>query len=314
MTGVTERVEAGGLWARGNRTVGGLLMGVDPVNEGAVTSVPNQVDEGAWLPAVVGPDDPLPVVVGRGLLRALRAKVGDEISYIGQGADGSMAAELFKIEGVATMEGVGLPVAYVRLVDARELLVLGDRVHRVLAAVEDLDAVEAVAAELEVAQGDRALAWSAILPNLARSIEADRSGSWVFLAIILMVVLLGVTNTMLMSVFERTREFGVLMALGTRPGRIVRTTMAEGFILAVSAAAVGAAVGALVNAWIGFPGIPLGDYAMQFGGVRLDHMPAVNSMAGLVVVPVTVALFGTCAAVMPAIRAGRLQPTEALRD
>ncbi len=314
VTAVTARVESGGLFALGKRTTGGMAIGVNPATEGAVTTVPAQVTKGRWLGQTRQPDANAEVVVGDGLATALHAKIGDELSFIGQGADGSIAAELFTVVGVTSVGGVGMPLGYMHIEDARELLVLGGRSHRLLAAVADLDEVDDIAASVVVEAPDRVMPWSIVLPNLARSIEADRSGSWVFLGIILLVVLFGVSNTMMMAVFERTREFGVLLALGTRPSRIIVTTVLEGLLLATAAAAAGGAIGAAVNAFIGAAGIPLGDYAVEFGGVNLTHMPARNTALSIVVVPSIVAICGALAGLQPALRAGRLQPNDALRD
>ncbi|MCA9558077.1 MAG: ABC transporter permease, partial [Myxococcales bacterium] len=127
------------------------------------------------------------------------------------------------------------------------------------------------------------------------------------------VVLLGVANTMLMSVFERQHEFGVLMAVGTRPRQIVLVTLAEAFWLSLGAVAVGGALGHLGNALVGREGIPLGDAAMEYGGVVIDRMIAVNTAWGTLGVPAVVLVCGVLASAVPAWRASRLNPTEALR-
>ncbi len=308
---VSPRVEAGGLFAKDARTIGGLLVGVDPVTEGSVTSVPRSLGEGAWLPTARGVDDPIPAVFDAGLLHQLRAAVGDEVSFVGQAADGSLAAELFTVCGVTKLKDGAM--AYVRLADARDLLVLPGRVHRLVARVDSLRHVDEVVLGARPAEGDVVQGWDALLPGLARSIEADRASGWIFLAIVLMVVLLGVANTLLMAVFERTHEFGVLMALGTRPRQIVLLTLAEAGWLAVLAATVGGIAGTAATAWVGVEGIPLGDMTIEYGGVTIDRMIAVNSMLGSVGVPAVVAMCALLAAAVPAWRAARLHPTEALR-
>jgi putative ABC transport system permease protein len=310
---VTPRVEAGGLFALGNRTVGGMLVGVDAAGEGAVTSVPSNLGKGDWLPAEVGPDDPLPVVVDAGLLQQLRGGLGAEISYVSQAADGSMAAELFVVVGVTKLTGLGAATAYVRIEDARTTLALGDRTHRLVGRVDSLRHVDDVVDEVAAPPGDVVVGWETLVPNLARSIESDKAGGWIYLGIVMVVVLLGVANTMLMSVFERKHEFGVLMALGTRPRQIVLVTLAEAFWLSLGAVAVGGALGHLGNLLVGREGIPLGDAAMEYGGVVIDRMIAVNTAWGTVGVPAVVLVCGVLASALPAWRASRLNPTEALR-
>jgi putative ABC transport system permease protein len=315
VSGATLRVVGGGLFAKANRTTAAALFGVDPAQEGRVTTIPKTVSRGAWLPAQVGPDDPLPIVVSAALLRQLKADLGDEISFLSQAADGSMAAELYVIGGIVGEEdgpGATAPLAYIRLSDAQELFALGTRVHQVVAVLDDISQAGAVAADLSLAPGDVGLSWDALLPSLAQSIESDQAGGRIFLVIILFVVLLGVTNTMLMAVFERTREFGVLMALGTTPRQIIGMTLAEAFWLSAFAAGLGGLVGVIINLIIGEAGIPLGSYSVDFGGVFIDRMPAVNN-ATVLMVPLIVMVCGVLAAVFPAWRASRLDPTQALR-
>ena len=155
--------------------------------------------------------------------------------------------------------------------------------------------------------------WAQLLPSLARSIDADRKSSRVFLAIVLAVVLLGVANTMLMAVFERTRELGVLAALGTTPRQLVALILAEAFWLSLFSVALGVLLGAGLNAWIGATGIPLGSYAVEFGGVMLDRMPATNTFESTITLPAWIVVAGIASAVLPALRAARMKPTEALR-
>lgn len=308
---VAPRVEAGGLFSAGNRTVGGLLVGVDPDAEARVTSLPRSVGRGAWLPTSTAPDGPLPIVLGDQLARQLRVEVGDEVSFVSQAADGSLAAELFTVAGVADVPG--LPVAVVRIADARTLLVLGERVHRLVGVARDLARVPAIVAGVATAEGAALVGWDALLPGLAKSIETDRAGGYVFLFIVLAVVLLGVANTMAMSVFERTRELGVMLALGTTPGQLVALILAEAFWLSLGAVSGGVAVGTALNAVVGDRGIPLGSRSVEFGGVVIDRMFAENTLLGNVLFPAVIVLAGVLAAVVPALRAARLQPVAALR-
>ena len=312
---VAVRVVAGGMFSAGTRTVGGALLGVEPEREGGVSSIPASVKTGAWLPAVIGDDDPLPVVLSGTLAKQLRAQPGAEVAFISQGADGSLAAELFEVTGLAGEDqGVtGVAVAFVRLQDAQALLVLPGRVHQVVAQARAMPSVGRIVSEVQVAGPDVLRGWESLVPTLARSIEKDRAGGYIFLLIILAVALLGVANTMLMSVLERTREFGVLMALGTTPRQIVGLTLAEGFWLSFLAVALGTGIGALANYWVGQVGIPLGDAAMEFGGVTIDRMIATNTLKSTVLMPALVLVSGVTAALLPALRAARLQPTAALR-
>ena len=134
--GISYRVEAPGLISRENLTMGGLLIGIEPHKE--VTSFVKTLSEGQWWHQQRDPDDPLPLVMGSGMAARLKAKLGDEITYIGQAADGSVAAELFEITGIIDT-GIDLfdrQLGLIPLETAQELLVMEGRVHRIVGLFE----------------------------------------------------------------------------------------------------------------------------------------------------------------------------------
>ena len=214
---VTTRVDSAGLLAAGNRTAGAILTGVEPVGESRTTTLPNAITEGSWLPPAEptsGDGDEsdyddeadlpvLPIVLGEGLAKRLKVKVGDEISFMGQAADGSIAAELFTVTGLldSGLDELDASLALIRISDAQELFELGTRVHRVVVLLKDLETLEQSAAALRADTTNQVLSWKEMLPELASSIEADRAGGHIFIIVIVLVVLLGVSNSMAMSVF-----------------------------------------------------------------------------------------------------------------
>jgi ABC-type lipoprotein release transport system permease subunit len=310
---VTTRVETEGLLSADVRTTGAQVLGVEPDAEAQVTRLAHMVKRGAWLALPEG-QDALPIVLGVGLARRLRVGVGDEVSFVGQAADGSMAAELFVVSGLleSGLSELDGGLAVTRLQDAQAMLALEGRVHRILGAV-DLGDVAEVVAHGVVGEGNVLLGWQGLIPGLEESIASDRAGYQVFLFIVLIVVVLGVTNTMLMSVLERTREIGVMLALGTTPGRIVGLTLGEGFWIALLGTGAGAAVGTLLNWVFSLEGIPLGTEGLEWGGANLDRMYPTNDALSSVLYPLLILVMAVLAAVLPALRAARLSPVEALR-
>lgn len=309
----TRRVEAAGLVSADLRTTGAMVLGVDPADEPRVTTLDRMVTEGAWLDKSEA--GTAPIILGVGLARRLRVGVGDEVSFYGQAADGGSAQALFTVAGLlrtGTDDADG-GLALVRLADAQEMLALEGRVHRILGAVP-LKRVDAVRTSGGVAgEGNTLHGWQDLIPGLEGSIEADRAGYQVFMGIVLIVVLLGVTNTMMMAVLERTREYGMMMALGTTPGRIMALTLAEGFWVSALGTVSGALLGAGLNWWTGRVGIPMGVEGFEFGGVALDRMFPSNDALSTFLYPALILLCGALAALIPAARAARLSPVEALR-
>lgn len=311
----TPRVEVAGLLSKGKRTTGVMLTGVDPAGERKTTTLAGALKSGTWLEAPEDADS-LPIVLGAGLARRLRAEIGDELTFLGQAADGSIAAELYTLVGIVESGAAQLDatMAFIRLGDAQSLLELGQRVHAVVVRLEDVARTQRVAARLEVPGEARVLPWQTLMPGLDESIRADRSGMVVFVVIIILVVVLGAANSMLMSVFERTREIGVMKALGTSPGRLVLITMAESTWLAFMGVGLGLLVGVGLNAYFGQAGIVFFEEPIEFGGVSFREAHPINNWLSTVVYPGIIFLAGVLAGLWPAIRAARLDPVQAIRE
>lgn len=308
---ITPRLETAGLLAAGVRSTGVMLVGVDPVREGRVTTLPGTVVEGAWLdPAAPGGVAP-PLLLGRGLARRLGVALGDTLSFVGQAADGSIAAQLYRLMGLISTgaQEADASLALARIGDLQELLVLPGRAHRLVGTLHRLGELDPLLASFDPGPGRRLLGWPTLLPDLHSSIQADRAGGRISLAIIIAVALLGVGNTMLMSVFERTKEFGVMLALGTAPGRLVRAVLWEAFWLSLGGVLAGVAAGSAINTRVA---LPVGSEPIEFGGVALSVMHAANTVEGNVVYPLIILCAGLLAGLLPALRASRLSPVDAL--
>jgi len=314
VTAVSERVETAGLLAFGNKTVGAQLTGVDPEKEKKVTTLHSQIIEGHWLDAKPG-EDFLPIVLGSGVAKKLKTDLGDEISFVGQAADGSIAADLYKIVGIFETGAPELDAAcaFIGLADARELLALGNKAHRVVGVVRRLEDLPDVEAEAKLADGLQFMKWSDVSPTLDHTIKSDRAGLWIFLAIIMAVVILGVVNTITMSVMERTRELGVLMALGTEPRGVVGLILCESAWTSLIGAAAGTGLGIAMNAITRIWGIPIIGGPITYGGVVIETMRAAETMTGDVIFPLIIFVSGLIAGLPPAVRAARLKPAAALR-
>lgn len=315
VAGLTGRVEVGGLLAHGNRTMGLQVVGMDPEKEPRVTTISRSLEKGEWFKQGPLPGDRLPIIVGAGVARRLRIGLGDELSFVTQAADGSLAAELFTLTGIIKTgeDQLDAYLALIRLADAQEMLVLEGRVHRLVGLAKDIDRLGELRSVYDPPPGDELLTWAQILPQLRQSIQMDRTGLYITLAIILGVVLLGVGNTMMMAVMERTREFGVMLALGSTPGRLLLTMVGEAGWLTFLGVGAGTLVGALLNQLTHYCPIPMGSEPQSYGGVMITEMISQNGLLGNLYVPALILLCGMTAGLLPALRASRLDPARALR-
>jgi len=312
---VAPRVEFSGLLSLDVRTAGALVTAVDPKRELAAVTLPNAVKTGTWLGPV--PDDPesLPIVIGTGLAQRLGAELGSEVTFLGQAADGSMAAELFRVVGLLESGSgeIDSSTAYVLLPHAQELLVLGTKVHRVIAVLNDINDAQPVADTFSAGEGLVTMSWGELMPSLNASISGDRAAAQMIIVVIVFVVLLGVANSMLMSVFERTRELGIMKAVGTSPGRLVGVVVWESAWLSIVGVLIGTLLGAALIMAYSESGIKMSDQPMEFGGASLDTIRPVMTMVGVVIYPVIIAVMGALAGVWPALRAAGLDPVVAIR-
>jgi len=142
--------------------------------------------------------------------------------------------------------------------------------------------------------------------------KADRKGNWITLAVILLIVAVGVLNTVLMSVLERRREYGVLLALGTRRGRMIRMVVTEAALLAAGSVAVGIIVGFFLNWWVSLHGIAWSE-PFTYGGVTFTMLRTELNVPSFAIPSCTVIATAVLVALAPAWTASRTDPARSMR-
>ncbi len=316
MTAVAQRATGFALVSVGERSYGAQVMGVDPQAEPTVSSVADLVVEGHYL---AGPDDAL---VGAVLARNLGIGVGDELVLLGSQLDGGVAALSLHVAGIVESGSAELDRALVQIQLAafQDEFGLGDQVHMVVARVADFERVElltpAVAAAIAPLGTDSvALPWQRLMPEVAQTMQLKRVSSLVMLALIAVLVTFSIFNSFMMTVFERRREFGMLLAIGMRPTGIITVLQIEAAWLALLGAAIGLVLGGAVMALTQRIGIPLGEMAGELA--RRFHMPdriypSINVDA-MLLAPLLMLVATQLAALIPALRIRRLAPVDALR-
>lgn len=299
----------------------GLLVGVDPKRELAIGPLADRIARGRF----VAPDAPDEATIGKDLAKDLGIDVGASIIVVTQSADGSLGNALFNVVGVHRTGDMQLDRSgvYVNLPALQELLVLPDQVHGLTAVGVDPDAIPAYTDRVRAAvAGDEidVKSWSEASPQTAQLLGSADASAYILLVIVLGAAAFGVLNTMMMSVYERTRELGVLVAVGLRPGRMIAMILFESLSLAALAAVIGGLFGGLLDAWLVVKGMDLSagggldEDGMSFSGVVLDpHVFGLVKAEGVITVMVAVFVVTFLASLWPAIRAARMRPVEAMR-
>jgi putative ABC transport system permease protein len=321
ITAVTSRSEGFALLASAAHAQGALVIGVAPETEVEVTNIAKSVQIGAFL----APGDFDRGVIGALLARNLGVAVGDTITVLGSARDGSVAAGEVVVAGIIETGQPELDRAmmYVPLAYFDEVFRMEGAVHRVIARCDTLWNLGPVAQRITAALAGTgvkehapvALTWRALLPGVLEAIQLDMTfGGFMFLVLVL-VVAFSILNTFVMAVFERTREFGVMMAIGTTPWRLVRVLMLESSMLTLLGIAGGILLGTIVTLIFSDVGIYMGkeaaDFMRKYGLPPRIHPEL--SIWSATLGPALVLLLTLGAAAIPALRIRKMKPVEAMR-
>jgi len=309
----TPRVYGAGLGSVGEKSTAVQIIGVDVARETAATRFDQKVVEGSTLSETPSHE----AVIGKGLAKIVSATVDSEIVIVSQGADGSIANDVYKIVGIAESgDDITDRVAcYLHIEDAQELLVLAGRVHEIIVIVSNINRVAKITSAIETQLSDSTLdvaPWQVVAKSFYRAMRTDQQGDAISRLVIMLIVAMGVFNTVLMSVLERTREYGVLKAVGTKPVQIFWLVVCEVVIIALGSICVGALLGALLNYLLSIYGITY-PQEITFGGMKLKTLYAEVNVRCLVIPAITVMLSATIISLFPAIKAARIMPAKAMR-
>jgi ABC-type lipoprotein release transport system permease subunit len=315
----TFRGQAFSLISSNERTYGVAVTGIDPIREAKVSRLKTLVREGAFL----APEDTDQALVGKLLAQNLRVKLGDELTVIGQGRDGSIAATVVRVKGLFS-SGIGdfdRAAIHIPLQTFQEVYSMQGAVHEVVVIADALRNIEAAKntiltglASLGTKKPLRVLDWDELMPGLRQSIEMDLVSGLIFYLLLVLVVAFSILNTFLMAIFERTREFGVMMAIGTTPGRLTKLLLIESMTLTAIGIAMGIIIGSLITLYFQTHGIDISgasELLSQFGitGRIYPKLSWLSAISG----PLAVLIITFFAALYPAIKVRRLQPVEAMR-
>jgi len=308
------RLLAYGLAAGEDSSAGASFRGLDVARDVEVSEISNRLARGRWLDEA----DPKGVVVGRGLVRALGLDLGGELLVITQGADGSMAYELYVVRGVLRAISDAIDRTGVFMVDEsfRELMTMPEGVHQIIVRrPPDLEIDVALARIQTLAMQHDVKSWRQLVPTLASMLDSARSAVVMMGVIIYLAIAILILNAMLMAVFERIRELGVLKALGFNPVSLFGLVLIESAIQTMLAIGVGVALGIPGLLYLAHVGIDLGAMAgTSIMGIAIDPMWRAVIRPHVFTTPILMlAVIVLLAAVYPAMKAALLNPVEAMR-
>ena len=310
----TPRVYAPALAYAGEKNTPVEVIGIDTTREQKTSRLAQKVNEGTWLTTAPDDDGHYHALVGRGVADTLKLKSGDQIILISQGADGSVANDIYVVQGiVGTRESMDKLNVYLPLAAAQDFLTLQGRVHEYAILLDNIDLAREEAGRLQKLLPSLTVSpWQEVEETFYKTMESDKEGNNVTLGIVLFIVFIGVLNTVLMSVLERTREFGVLRAIGSRPLTIASLITLETSMLAGMSITAGFVISLPIIAWFTWHGFMMPE-PIDLGGVQFQYMLGEFNVP--VFVKPALILFGYAIAVSipPGVRAARISPTHAMR-
>jgi len=314
VTGVTDRIVVQAMAATAETATGVLVSGVDIENEPKVTNLSEKLIEGEYLKGI----KKNPVVIGKKLAEKLNAKIRTRIVITLQDTANNVVSGLFRVSGIYTTNNNMYDEShvFVKADDIRSLTELPDgAAHEIAINIDDNENLTNVEESLEkLASGYEVLDWKSLRPEMNYLTEAMDLYMYIFIIIILLALLFGIINTMLMVVMERTKEIGMLMAIGMNKVRIFSMIILESILLSLTGGVVGIIIGALFAKWKSIEPIDLSMWAQGYEQLGYDAY-VYMSLEPIMLVNITIMVIftGVIAALYPAYKALKNDPADALR-
>ncbi len=252
------RLESFTLLSTGDNTKASALIGIDPEKENKMTKLARWIERGEYLKPG---DDGL--LLAANLAKQLNANVGDTLVLMGTGYHGATAAGLFPVKGILKfsspqMNSIG---AYVDIQKARDFFSTGNMITSAVVMVDDYARLKHTKDELQKKLGSHhsIMTWDEMQPEIVQMIEQDRAGNIIMKAIIFTVIGFGILGTIIMMMSERRKELAIMVAVGMRRGKIIKTLFFETLYIGLLGAVLGFLFSTPIVLWLVQNPIPLPD-------------------------------------------------------
>lgn len=309
---VTPRVYGGALAFYKNTSSGAEVVGINPKTEKETSNYNKRIIKGFDFSSSSRNE----AIIGNSIARFLDVKVGEKIALISQGADGSVANDLFKIIGTIGSKEASKDdhKIYITIKSAQEFFSLEEKTHVIALTLKDISQARFFSSTFKVNDNLVVRSWQEIESSFFKMMQADKKGNYVSMLFIMLMVGIGILNTILMATLERSREFGLLKSLGTRPSSIFTMINLELLLLSLFSILLASLVSFFVNFYFSINGISYGE-PVSFGGMIITEMKSTISLMISFIYPAVLVLFTTIiAGLYPALKASSTNVSKALGD
>lgn len=306
------RVRHEGLVSSPRASAGVSLIAIDPAREARVSVIRDSLTAGRFLDG-----EPRRVLMGARLADRLQVGVGDKVVLSVQDISGDLTGEAYRVGGLFRTPSRELDESalFLPIEEAQRLLGIGDDISEFVIVADDERALDALAARLQARLGPEleVRTWGELRPMLVSMIDLMDQMGWIMYAAIFVAMAFGIANVLMMSLYERIREIGILLSLGMPPVRLVASLLAESLILTLVGVAIGLGIG-LLGVHALSDGIDLSRWAggLDAYGISPKIVPLLRT-ADLTQPLAIAVLTAVLASLWPALRAVRIRPADAVR-
>ena len=308
----SKRVFASGILSSANNSSGVLIYGINPNEEAKVSVIKSSIIKGKYLGS--GKRE---ILLGKKLAEKLGVGLGDKVVAMANTLSGDIGSDVFRVEGIfqTSSSEFDKMAIYIPAHTEQKMLGLGDKYDEFAIITKNYKEVTGIKKNLETDLGGKyeVLTYKDLLPMLIYQMDLYKESMMILNVIIGLALIFGIVNTMLMSVFERIREFGVLMAIGMKNNRLYLMVVFEAFIIGIIGTVVGLILGLLLDIPLAHSGIDLSMFSVgleSFGvGAVIYPVLSVGNIINTVIFMPFVAVLG---ALYPAYKAIKLEPIYAI--
>lgn len=305
------RLQLPGVVVSEYKTLPVTVLGVDPAAEKQVSSLPGKLVEGRYL----NDTDDASVVLGLALVDKLKSGLGRRVILMSQNTDGSLSEQSFDVVGLfdSTKE-VEEFYAFTGLKAAQDFVGLQDQIAQIVFTIPKDEMLETTVADIAISAPDLDVkSWKKLSLFLATTDSFMQSFIYIWLAVVFSLMAIGIVNTQLMAVFERTHEFGLLQALGMKPRQVLLLVTLEGVFLIGFGVVFGVLLAAL-TIWSLSDGVDLSAFSEGLEMAQAGQILRPEyDVSGFIIFSLIIWVLGVLVALWPARRASKLSPVEAMR-